>query len=37
MEEGPLDPEDARKRLRKWAAEQGIVPDAPPTESEEGH
>jgi poly(A) polymerase len=26
MEEGPLDPEDARKRLRAWARAQGIGP-----------
>jgi poly(A) polymerase len=34
MEEGPLNPEDARKRLREWAAEKGIVPDAASAESE---
>jgi poly(A) polymerase len=25
MSEGPLDPEDARKRLLEWAREQGIT------------
>ncbi len=27
MNEGPLDPEQARKRLREWAREQGLVAD----------
>ena len=26
MDEGPLDPEEARKRLREWAREQAIEP-----------
>jgi len=34
MEEGPLDHEEARKRLRAWAAKQGIHPDPAPTDSE---
>jgi poly(A) polymerase len=34
MEEGPLHPDEARKRLRGWAEEQGIVADPPRVESE---
>ncbi|MCW2549789.1 MAG: metal dependent phosphohydrolase, partial [Mycobacterium sp.] len=34
MEEGPLGPEEARKRLLEWAAKQGIGPDTTPADSE---
>jgi poly(A) polymerase len=34
MEEGPLGPEEARKRLLEWAAKQGIGPDTTHADSE---